>query len=103
MVYSKQIEMRFAEIMHLSERLCELAKALRNLSENEIMQTICKNKACWNSECADILTGKEAKISAGIVFEAERIHTIAEEMGQQAKRMYQSELINSQLATVRIY
>lgn len=100
---SKQIEMHFTEIMRLSEQLNALAKKLRTLAGDEVMQIIRENKACWNSEGADILMGKEAKISAGILSEAERLCKAAGEMEGQAKRMYQSELINVQHGLTRTY
>ena len=55
MVSSKEIEMHFAEIMHLAEQIEMLAGTLKSAAEDELMQVICKNRACWNSICADIL------------------------------------------------
>lgn len=97
------IEMHFAEIMHLSEQLSTLAKSLKLAAEEELMQNICENKACWNSECADILAGKEVKLAGGITARAKDLEKIAGEMEDQAKRMYQSEMLNIQLAATRIY
>lgn len=103
MVSSRQIEMHFTEIMRLSEQIDKLAGDLRATACNELMQIICKNKACWNSSCAEILIGKEEKIGMGLLFEAEELCRIAGEMRQQAKRMYQAELTNNQLAATRTY
>ena len=100
---SKEIEMHFAEIMHLAEQIESLAGALKTAAQDELMQIICKNRACWNSRCADILIGKEAQIGAGLIHEAVELFEIADQMEHQAKRMYQAELMNNQLATTRIY
>ncbi len=103
MVLSRQIEMHFTEIMSLSEQIDKLAENLRTAARNELMQIICKNKACWNSSCAEVLIGKEEQIGMGLLFEAEELCRIAAEMRQQAKRMYQAELTNNQLAATRTY
>lgn len=103
MASSKEIEMHFAEIMHLAEQIEILAGALKSAAVDELMQIICKNRACWNSRCADILIGKEAKIGAGLIHEADKLYEIEAQMKQQAKRMYQAELMNNQLAATRIY
>ena len=103
MALTNQIEMHFAEIMHLSEQIDKLSGDLRTVSQEELMQTICKNKACWNSSCAEVLIGKEAKIGIGLISQAEELCRIAGEMRQQAKRMYQAELTNNQLAATRTY
>lgn len=103
MVLSRQIEMHFAEIMHLSEQIDRLSRDLKTVAREELMQIICKNKACWNSSCAEILIGKEAQIGTGLIFQAEELCQIAGEMRQQAKKMYQAELANNQLAATRTY
>ena len=103
MVLSRQIEMHFTEVMRLSEQIDKLAGDLRVTARDEVMQIICKNKACWTSNCAEILIGKEEKIGMGLLFEAEELCRIAAEMRQQAKRMYQAELTNNQLAATRTY
>lgn len=103
MTSSKRIEMHFTEILHLAEQLHKLADQMKATAENEMMQIICENKACWKSECADILIEKEVKISAGLAAEADKLNATAQEMERQAKRMYQSERINNQLAVTRIY
>lgn len=102
-VSSREIEMHFAEIMHLAERIEMLAAALKSAAEDELTQIICKNRACWNSRCADILIGKEAQIGAGLLHEADKLYEIAGQMKRQAKRMYQAELACGQLAATRIY
>jgi len=102
-VSSKEIEMHFAEIMHLAEQIEMLAGTLKSAAEDELMQVICKNRACWNSICADILIGKEVKIGAGLLHEANKLYEIGKQMKQQAKRMYQAELMNNQLAATRVY
>ncbi len=97
------IEMHFTEIMDLSGKLREQADAIKNLSETGLMQVIFEIKAGWNSECADILAGKEVKISEGLCQEANRLFQIAEDMEEAARKMYRSELANSQLAIFRSY
>lgn len=99
----QKIEMHFTEIMHLAARLRELSGKLKSTSENKVMQIACENRACWNSECADIVVQKEVKISGQLVSEAENLAAIAEEMESQARKMYQSEMFNYQLAATRIY
>ncbi len=103
MVSSTEIEMHFAEIMHLAEQIEMLAGTLKSAAEDELMQIICKNRACWNSRCADILIRKEAGIGAGLLHEADKLYEIEEQMKQQAKKMYQAECMNNQLAATRIY
>ncbi len=103
MIPSQKIEVYFAEIMQLSEQLCLVANALKAISENELMQIVCENKTCWNSQCGDILTQKEVKISRGLKLEADRLEKISREMERQAKRMYRSELVNVQRGATRIY
>lgn len=93
-----QIEMHFTEIKHLSKQLKELAKKIKNFSEVELMQGVCEMKAGWNSECADVLAGKEGKIIESINLEAQKLNMAAEEMEEQAKKMYQAEIINSRIA-----
>lgn len=102
-VISKQIEMHFAEILHLSEQMERLSEALKKTAQDELMQIVCKNKACWNSSCADLLLRKEAQIGTGLISQAEQLCQIAGKMRRQAKRMYQAELENHQLAATRTY
>ncbi len=99
----QKIEMYFTEIMQLSEQLCNLAIALKEKAQEELMQVVCENKSCWNSACEDILSGKEAGISTRIVAEADTLLVISGEMEEQAKKMYQIEMLNCQLAATRIY
>ncbi len=99
----QKIEMYFTEIMQLSEQLRNLATALKEKAENELMQIICENKSSWNSACEDILSGKEVRISARIAAEADELLMISGEMEEQAKKMYQMEMLNCQLAATRIY
>ncbi|NBJ93586.1 hypothetical protein [Parablautia muri] len=98
-----QIEMHFTEILHLSKQLRALSKIVKNFSEVELMQEICEIKVGWNSECADVLAQKEGKILEGISIEAEKMNKVAEEMEEWAKKMYQSEMTNSQIAVFRSY
>lgn len=100
---SREIEMHFREIMDLSEALKGLAKELSCISEAEMMEIICGIQAGWNSECADILVGKEVKIAARLTEEAVKLKELALEMESKAKKMYQSETENIRLAAVRIY
>lgn len=97
------IEMHFKEIMDLAAHLKDLAKKLSDIAEAEMMQIICSIKAGWNSECADILVGKEVKIAAGLAEKAVQLNVLAMEMESRAKKMYQSERANTQLAVTRIY
>ena len=97
------IEMHFAEIMRLSEALCNLASKLKVLGEQEMAQIIRRNRACWISECAEILGRKEVKISDDLCAEANRLSELAKEMERRAQKMYQSEMLNIRLATTRIY
>lgn len=97
------IEMHFAEMMQLSESLTDLAKSLKVLGEQDMMQVIRGNRACWISRCAEILGEKEGRIGSSLCAEAERISKIAQEMENRAKRMYQSEMMNIRLAATRIY
>ncbi len=99
----QKIEMHFTEIMQLSEQLRNLATALKEKAEDELMQIICENKSSWNSACEDILSGKEVRISARIAAEADELLMISGEMEEQAKKMYQMEMLNCQLAATRIY
>jgi hypothetical protein len=43
------------------------------------------------------------KIGAGLLHEANKLYEIGKQMKQQAKRMYQAELMNNQLAATRVY
>ena len=97
------IEVHFKEIMDLAGQIRELSKLLDSLAKEEMMQNICNIKAGWNSECADILVGKEVRIASGLAQEADQLNVIAAEMEDQAKKMYQSEISNIQLAVIRSY
>lgn len=99
----QKIEMYFTEIMQLSEQLRNLAIELKEKAEDELMQIICENKSSWNSACEDILSGKEVRISVRIAAEADELLVISGEMEEQAKKMYQMEMLNCQLAATRIY
>ncbi len=102
-ILSGKIELYFTEITHFAEQLELLAKSLKNLSEEELMRIVCENRACWNSRCGDILTGKEMKIGLGLKLEANRLGETAREIKRQAEKMYRSELANIQRGTTRIY
>lgn len=97
------IEMHFREVLQLSEQLSGLAKMLKIIGENDMMQIISDGKKNWNSECADILAGKEVKLGMQLISEADAILKIAEEMKKRAEKMYQAEMINNSLAAVRVY
>ena len=100
---SQTIELHFNEIMGLASRIRESSRELNNFAENKMMQIICCIKAAWNSECADILTGKEAKIASSLIEEAKHLNDLAQEMESQAGKMYQREIENTRLAITRIY
>lgn len=97
------IEMHFTEVTRLSAELASLEKALKAAGENDMMRLVSEEKSCWNSECADVLAGKEVKLCVLLISEAERILKIAEEMEKRAKKMYQAEMLSNQLASVRVY
>lgn len=97
------IEMHFKEVTQLSRQLANLAKNLKAVGEEDIMRLVSEEKRCWNSECADVLTGKEVKLGRLLISEAERILKTAEEMEERAKKMYQAEMLSNQLAAVRVY
>ena len=59
---SQTIELHFKEIMSLASRIKELKRKLSTLVGEEMMQIINSIQVDWNSECADVLTGKEVKI-----------------------------------------
>ena len=100
---SQTIELHFKEIMSLASRIKELKRKLSSLAGEEMMQIINSIQAGWNSECADILTGKEVKIVSMMLEEAEHLSSLAEEMEDQAKKMYQREIFNARLAFTRNY
>ena len=100
---SQTIELHFNEIMGLASQIRESSRELNSLAENKLMQIICNIKAAWNSECADILTGKEVKIASSLIEEAKHLNDLAQEMESQAGKMYQREIENTRLAITRIY
>lgn len=97
------IEVHFKETMEIAVRLKELSSELHNVAEKKMLQIICSIKAGWNSECADILVGKEVRIASELVEEADQLNALAVEVESQAKKMYQSEMTNRQLAITRVY
>lgn len=97
------IEMHFTEIMQLACLLKDQAKQLKILGDEELMQIIRENRACWESECADILAQKEVRLGTELINEAENLDKTAAEMESRAKKMYQSEMMNVRLGTLRIY
>lgn len=99
----QMIEMHFKETMDIAVRLNELSKRLEDVAEKKMMQIICSIKADWNSECADILVGKEVRIASELAKEADQLNALAVEVESRAKKMYQSEISNTQLAITRIY
>lgn len=100
---SQVIELHFKEIMSLASRIRELAGKINSQAEGNLMQVIGSIQAGWNSECADILTGKEVKIVSMMIEEAEHLNSLAEEIEEQAEKMYQREIINVRLAFTRNY
>ena len=100
---SQTIELHFNEIMRLASQIRELSRELNILAENKMMQIICCTKAGWNSECADILAGKEVKIVSFLTKEAKNLNGLAREIEIQAEKMYQRETTNTRLAITRIY
>lgn len=97
------IELHFKETMEIAVRLKELSAKLNDMAEGKLLQIICSIKAGWNSECADILVGKEVRIVSNLAEEADRLNALAVEIESQAKKMYQLEMANRQLAITRIY
>lgn len=97
------IEMHFAQIMQAAESLTDLSKSLRALGEQELLQAVRENRACWMGRCADILGEKEGRTGNSLCAEADRISKIAKEMEDRARKMYQSEMMNIRLAATRIY
>ncbi len=100
---SQTIELHFKEIMSLALRIKELKRKLSTLAGEEMMQIINSIQTDWNSECADVLTGKEVKIVSMLLEETERLNFLAEEMEEQAEKMYQQEIFNARLAFTRNY
>ena len=103
LVSPQTIEIHFKEIMNLSVQLQELSRTIDTVAQNEFIHMIHDIKADWNSECADIISGKEVEIAADLAQESNILKSIATEMECQAKKMYQTEMFNTQLALTRIY
>lgn len=100
---SQTIEMHFKEIMNLAFRLRELSGKLDDLAAEKMMQIVYGIKAVWNSECADLLTGREVKLAALLMEEAKQLDGLAADMESRAEKMYQQEMANIRLAVTRIY
>ena len=100
---SQTIEMHFKEIMSLAMHLKELSRELDHLVQEKMMQIVYSIKAGWNSECADVLVGKEVKLAALLIEEANQLNSLALDMEERAEKMYQQEMANTRLAVTRIY
>ena len=103
MLSPQKIEMHFQEIKSLSEQIKGLSEEIRRKSQEEFLHVVSHTKQVWNSECADLLTGKEVRLGGQLAEEADELLKIAEKMEKQAEEMYRMEKVNQLLAETRIY
>ena len=99
----QEIEIHFKEITNLADRISNLSERLKVVACEQIRTVLRDTKNAWNSECADLLIGKEARLSEGLMDEAEKLKETAVRMKEQAEKMYQTEMANDLLGKVRIY
>lgn len=98
-----KIEMHFQEIKQLSDQVRDLAERMKKKVQEELMGAVTGTKQVWNSECADLLIGKEVRLCGQLLEEADELLRIAVQMEEQAEKMYRMEMINHLLAETRIY
>ena len=98
-----KIEMHFQEIKQLSDQVRDLAEEIKKNVQEKLMGAVTGTKQVWNSECADLLIGKEVRFCGQLLEEADELLRIAVQMEEQAEKMYRMEMINQLLAETRIY
>ena len=99
----EKIEIRFTEVMNLSEQIGAVACEISNLAEDKLLQISGSTKRAWQSGSAELLCKKEVMISEQLAEEAERIRKISLELAEAAGTMYLAERANNLLAGTRIY
>lgn len=99
----EKIEIRFTEVMNLSEQIGSISGQISKVAKQSILQLTDSTKAVWQSQSADLLCIKEVKISEQLTKEAENIRKIAVELEEGARAMYLAESANNLLARTRVY
>lgn len=99
----QKIEMHFQEIKNLADRMKDISEEIKQTVQEEFMSAVNNTKAAWNSECADLLIGKEVRLCGQLLEEADCLMKLAAQMEEQAEKMYRREMTNRVLAETRIY
>ena len=100
---SAGIEIQFEKMKETGDALKQAAENLRQLTEAMGMEIIAKTKAAWISENADTFAGKEIRLMEKVSGTAYELDKIAEEILQNAEKLYQLEGWNTLTARLRSY
>lgn len=102
-MWSTEIEIQFDRMKEMGESLKQTAENLRQLADTMGMETIAKTKAAWISENADTFAGKEIRLMEKVSGTAYELNKIAEEILENADRLYELEGWNTLTARIRSY
>lgn len=100
---SEEIEIHFEQMKALADRLSQIGNDIQKLADIQGMNTVCKLKAAWISENADVLIEKEIRLMKQILETAMNLLRQSEDISRKAKQIYDAEMMNCLMAKARSY
>lgn len=100
---SQEIEIHFAEMKQLAEKLEQTAEDIRLLTGENRKEVISRIKNAWLGETADAFVNKEMLLNARMTETAGKLQQLAEEIFEKARQLYEAEMWNYMVASTRSY
>jgi WXG100 family type VII secretion target len=97
------IEFDYKNALAQADKLDEIASSLDNLSGNKLNTTLQNLSSGWKGDNARAYINKGSKLKSRIDSTAGELHTIASEIREKAKRMYNAEMAALAIAEERNY
>jgi len=93
-----EIEMDFRRAMAEAKKLDEAAGSLDKLSRKRLSETLQTISVNWKGESASLYTKKGAALQGRMNTTASELHKIAEDIRTIARRIYEAEMKNVEVA-----
>lgn len=100
---SEEIEIHFEQMRMLAEGLSQLGNEIQKLADIQGMDSVCRLKAAWISENADVFVGKEIRLMKQITETAMNLLRQSEDISRKARQIYDAEMMNCLMAKARSY
>ncbi len=86
------IKINFQTAQAQAQKLEDIADNMRNLANQQMLNTIQEMSACWKGETAAIYFRKAEQVRQDVSKTAEKLYETASSIREQAKRVYDAEM-----------